>query len=83
MIELVFLASIRERLGCGRLSFDLGQVSMTVAELSGCLALRGDLWRQVLLDDRVLVAVNQQLCQADSIVQAGDEVAYLPPVTGG
>jgi molybdopterin synthase sulfur carrier subunit len=83
VIELVFLASIREQLECGRMAFDLGPVSLTVAELRARLALRGDLWRQVLLDDRVLVAVNQQLCRADGTVQAGDEVAFFPPVTGG
>jgi molybdopterin synthase sulfur carrier subunit len=28
-------------------------------------------------------AVNQQMVRLDSPVQAGDEVAFFPPVTGG
>ena len=35
------------------------------------------------LPPRVLVAVNQQLAGADTSVQAGDEVALIPPVAGG
>lgn len=32
---------------------------------------------------QVLVAVNQQIVSATTAVVDGDEVAFLPPVTGG
>ncbi len=83
MITVVFLASIRERLACERLPLDLEQPSLTVTELTERLASRSDHWRQVLLDDKVLVAVNQQMSRGDALVHDGDEVAFFPPVTGG
>ena len=83
MISVVFLASIRERLACQQLPFEMSAAQFSVAELTECLAQRGDLWREVLMDDRVLVAVNQQMSRVDSIIHDGDEVAFFPPVTGG
>ncbi|RDE18482.1 molybdopterin converting factor subunit 1 [Motiliproteus coralliicola] len=82
MIKLVFLASIRERLGCDQQDYPIG-ASLTVAELIEQLSSRGDDWQQVLADDKVLVAVNQQMSRRDALVQSGDEVAFFPPVTGG
>ncbi|MFT6598337.1 MoaD/ThiS family protein, partial [Cycloclasticus pugetii] len=32
---------------------------------------------------QVLYSVNHEYAQADSLVHAGDEVAFFPPVTGG
>lgn len=34
-------------------------------------------------DVSIKVAVNQTLVSWDSLIKAGDEVAFLPPVTGG
>lgn len=33
--------------------------------------------------ERINVAVNQELQPWDSLLKPGDEVAFLPPVTGG
>ncbi|WP_421866914.1 molybdopterin converting factor subunit 1 [Motiliproteus sp.] len=82
MIKLVFLASIRERLGCDQQDYSI-DASLTVAELIEQLSSRGDEWQQVLSDDKVLVAINQQMSRRDTLIQSGDEVAFFPPVTGG
>jgi molybdopterin synthase sulfur carrier subunit len=31
----------------------------------------------------VRIAINQQFATADTPVQAGDELAFLPPISGG
>lgn len=36
-----------------------------------------------LAEPQVLVAVNQSIVPADFAVSSGDELAFLPPVTGG
>ncbi len=83
MIELVFLASIRERLECEQQSFELPQLQLSVTELIEALSQQGDQWRQTLQGDKVLVAINQQMSKFDALVRDGDEVAFFPPVTGG
>jgi sulfur-carrier protein len=46
-----------------------------------------DAWRAATdrseLPPRVLCAVNLAYCQSDTALNAGDEVAFFPPVTGG
>ena len=83
MIKLVFLASIRERLGCDQREFELPEAPLSVAALVELLAAEGASWQQALQDDKVLVAINQQMSRADALVNDGDEVAFFPPVTGG
>ena len=38
---------------------------------------------QVLEQENVRIAVNQSLVSEDLALNPGDEVAFLPPVTGG
>lgn len=33
--------------------------------------------------DEVRIAINQQFATADTTLQPGDELAYLPPISGG
>ena len=46
-----------------------------------------DVWKHVSkgydVSKQVLYSVNHEYAQADSLVHAGDEVAFFPPVTGG
>ena len=35
------------------------------------------------LDQQVRVAINQQFADADTPLQPGDELAFLPPISGG
>lgn len=83
MIQLVFLASIRERLGCEQQSFELPQQSLSVVDLIELLSAQGDVWKQALQGGKVLVAINQQMSKPATLVHDGDEVAFFPPVTGG
>jgi len=82
MITILYFARLREQLGLEREQFELGQAT-TVAAIKSELCQRGDLWQQSLTADNILVAINQQLSQNEDQVQAGDELAFFPPVTGG
>ncbi len=46
-----------------------------------------EVWQQVagekILPANLLVAVNMEYAEPDSVVRDGDEVAFFPPVTGG
>jgi molybdopterin synthase sulfur carrier subunit len=48
------------------------------------LAARGGPWAIELAPGRALrIAVNHDLARADATIHEGDEIALLPPVTGG
>ena len=84
MIDIHYFASVRERLSCEheRLQLD-SNINTVDALVAALIARHGEAWQRVLKDERILVAVNQQISKLQSPVQDGDEVAFFPPVTGG
>lgn len=82
MIKILLFAQLRELLNCATLEFPVS-TSCTVAELKSRLAAQGDRWHLLFAEQQVLVAVNQIISDDNRCLQAGDEVAFFPPVTGG
>ena len=83
MVQLRYFASLRETLGIGDETVALPDAVDTVAGLQQWLQTRGEPWREALADERLLVAVNQEVGDMQTAVRDGDEVAWFPPVTGG
>ena len=84
MVQLVYLARLREVLGVSAEAVDLPREVATVASLLAWLRGRGGAWADELAPGKaVRVAVNHDVAAADTAVKAGDEVALFPPVTGG
>ncbi|MGI9278006.1 MAG: molybdopterin converting factor subunit 1 [Endozoicomonas sp.] len=81
MINVLFFASYREKLGCE--SLQLQEHPTSLSALRTLLAGRGQAWQEVMDDQRVLVALNQAMTRRDAALNDGDEVAFFPPVTGG
>ncbi|MEQ5183016.1 molybdopterin synthase sulfur carrier subunit [Providencia rettgeri] len=81
MITVLFFAQVRELVGIERL--ELVAQYPTVESLRQALAQKGDRWALALEDGKLLAAVNQSFVSADHPLNAGDEVAFFPPVTGG
>lgn len=86
MIKVLFFAQLREKLNCSKWDHSINpafKTSFTVADLKSALATKGDAWQAVFTDPQVLVAVNQVMCNNNTLLASGDEVAFFPPVTGG
>jgi molybdopterin synthase sulfur carrier subunit len=83
MIQLRYFASLRETLGIGEEQIELPENVSDLPALTQWLQQRGESWQNALADQRLHVAVNQQIVSADSRVTDGDEIAWFPPVTGG
>ncbi len=84
MIDILYFARLRERLGTGREQIPLPQGVTTAADLISHLGGRGGVWAEVFAEgETLMIAVNQEMARPDTPVQAGDEVALFPPVTGG
>ncbi|MDP3816112.1 MoaD/ThiS family protein [Pseudomonas sp.] len=80
MIRVQYFARYREALGLDgeQVSGEFGNLE----QLRQHLLSRGGVW-QVLAEQNLMCARNQELCSLDEPVQAGDEVAFFPTVTGG
>jgi len=84
MIELLYFAWVRERIGKDGERIALPAGVGTVAALLDHLEGSGDSYRAALGErDRLRVAVNHAFAADDAPLRAGDEVAIFPPVTGG
>ncbi len=83
MIRVQLFASVREALGTSTTElFPAGIVEVNDV-LQKLVAEHGELWEQILLQENVLMAVNQEIANRHTAVKDGDEVAFFPPVTGG
>jgi molybdopterin synthase sulfur carrier subunit len=83
MIKVQFFASLRETLGTAAVEIEADGVADVNDVLDRLVATWGSHWEQVLRQEKVLMAVNQQVVDRRAAVADGDEVAFFPPVTGG
>jgi molybdopterin synthase sulfur carrier subunit len=82
-VAVRFFASLREATGCADLALELSpgaDFAVLCRELCGRLGTQA---LDALLAANVRVARNHTLEQPPFALHDGDEVAFLPPVTGG
>jgi molybdopterin synthase sulfur carrier subunit len=83
-IQLRFFASVREALNTSQESVTLPSDIHTIGDVRAHLRERGGAWTEALAEGRALrMAYNQQMCDAQTAITDGCEVAFFPPVTGG
>lgn len=82
MLRVLFFARLREQLDCAELLLDPADISDLV-QLQANLAGRGALWREALAEPNLIHAVNRRVVSGNQALEAGDEIAFYPPVTGG
>jgi len=54
-----------------------------VQDLLGYIAKQNPSLHLEISAPQVMIAVNQQIASSDALLTDGDEIAFLPPVTGG
>jgi molybdopterin converting factor subunit 1 len=77
---VLYFGVLKDLVGRGRWEMDLAE-GASVAELLE--AHRGLAKGQEALWESIAVAVNQEYARAGDVLKDGDEVALLPPVSGG
>jgi molybdopterin synthase sulfur carrier subunit len=82
-VKVLYFASLREALGTSGETLGLPAGVATTGALRDHIAARGDPWDALTRARNLRCAVNQAMVGFDAPVQAGDEVAFFPPVTGG
>ena len=81
-VTLRFFSSLREQLGLS--SQEHETLAINVAQLRSELMLLNPNYAQALSSGKAIrVAVNQEVCDDNTLLSEGCEVAFFPPVTGG
>ena len=82
-VTLLYLARLRDAFGRSKENVTLAAGS-SVDALLDALRARGGAWSVELAPGRAYrVAVNHDIVAHEATLREGDEVAILPPVTGG
>lgn len=82
MIEVLYFAWVRERIGLPREKLETG--AATVADLVDELRAREPRYAAAFADISALkVALDQELSSFDAPLSGVREVAFFPPMTGG
>ena len=84
MINIKYFARLSENLESKGEEIEFGEQSKSVDAVIQLLVDRGEPWiTEFSAETKVLVAVNYEICQTNTQLKEGDEVAFFPPVTGG
>jgi molybdopterin converting factor subunit 1 len=79
-LDVTFFALYRERAGRRHLVLELPEAG-TVADLTG--AIRKRFPNLAPPDVKIVVAVNAEYAGPELVLQEGDQVCLIPPVSGG
>ncbi|QJP08005.1 MoaD/ThiS family protein [Pseudomonas multiresinivorans] len=82
MIRVQYFARYREALGLDGEQLNWNASLANLDDLRRLLLERGGAW-DVLGEQNLMCARNQELCSLDEPLADGDEVAFFPTVTGG
>jgi molybdopterin converting factor subunit 1 len=77
-VQVLYFGVLRERLKGERVRLDIADGAIVADVLN--------VYRERVPDfawDSIAVAVNQEYARAEDVLKDGDEVALLPPVSGG
>ena len=77
MNKVMFFAHLRDLVG--EESITLDAVGKTVAEVKEMIVEQ----YAVTKFDTVMTAINEEFATNDEMIKDGDEIAFIPPVSGG
>ena len=59
------------------------QSSISMDQLSDIISKTSPKMADIIRDNKIMISVNQEMADADTVIHDGDEVAFLPPFSGG
>lgn len=81
-VRVLYFGVLKERFGAAEETLELAE-GATVGGLVRVLRERSSNPAMASIWDSLAVAVNREYAGADAVLRDGDEVALLPPVSGG
>ncbi|WP_099157204.1 molybdopterin converting factor subunit 1 [Virgibacillus ndiopensis] len=77
MIDVLFFAELQEAAGSAKIAVEADRI--TVKDLKEKLLATYELDNL----DHAMVAINEEYATEDVLIENGDVVAFIPPVSGG
>jgi len=82
MITLKYFASLKSIAEKEEDHLDI-ENPITLDQLSDIISKTTPKMGEMIREKKVLISVNQEMASVDTIIHDGDEVAFLPPFSGG
>jgi len=82
MITLKYFASLIDIAEKEEDSLDI-ENPITIDQLSDIISKTTPKMGAIIREKKVMISVNEEMASADTIIHDGDEVAFLPPFSGG
>ena len=82
MITIKYFASLRDIAKKEEDSLDI-ENPISIDQLSDIISKTAPKMGAIIREKKVMISVNQEMASADTIIHDGDEVAFLPPFSGG
>ena len=82
MITLKYFASLKSIAEKEEDRLDI-ENPITLDQLSDIISKTAPKMGEMIREKKGLVSINQEMASVDTIIHDGDEVAFLPPFSGG
>ena len=82
MITIKFFASLKAIAEKEEEQIEV-QSSISMDQLSDMISKTSPKMGDIIRDNKIMISVNQEMADADTVIHDGDEVAFLPPFSGG
>ena len=82
MITVKFFASLKDIAEKEEEQIEV-QSSISMDQLSDIISKTSPRIGDIIRDNKIMISVNQEMADADTVIHDGDEVAFLPPFSGG
>ena len=82
MITLKYFASLKSIAEKEEDHLDI-ENPITLDQLSDIISKTTPKMGEMIREKKVLISINQEMASVDTIIHDGDEVAFLPPFSGG
>ncbi len=82
-LRVLFFAGLRDEVGTGEITLELTEACSLDEVLRRLRSQLSSAAIATLTGENVRIALNQALITSPMECQPGDELAFLPPVTGG
>ena len=82
MITVKFFASLKDIAEKEEEQIEV-QCSISMDQLSDIISKTSPRIGDIIRDNKIMISVNQEMADADTVIHDGDEVAFLPPFSGG